>query len=365
MKILLLNNAAFTLVGKDYCVEPKTGGFAKELKELGNDVSFYGQKIEAKDTIHSYNLKENGIKLLGLKRRRNKVLNYILLYIRIIPEIIKSDFIYIYYPTSFKYVPFICNLFRKKYGLYIRGEQGLDDKISHWLYKHAYTIFTVSDYFTNSIKQIVGKDIVHTTRPIIPLNEKDIISGRKYNLKEEINILFLGRVAYDKGVGELLEAIRVLKHKGYSLKLTLVGSGEFMQDTISLVKEYQIKDVVSIEGAIFNAEKIKELYTSADLYVLPTYHEGFPRTLYEAMVFGTPIITTFVGGIPGLMKDGYNCKEIKPKSVQSIVEGLEFAFNNYDKMIEYAKNGFKTVIPIIDSKRMSHAEQLTKIIRTK
>ena len=365
MKILLLNNSAFTLVGKDYCIEPKTGGFAKELKELGNDVTLYGQKIKAVDTIHSFNLKENGLKVSGLKRKKNKLLNYMLLYFRIIPEIIKADFVYVFYPTAFKYVPLICCVFRKKFGLYIRGEQGLHDKMSLWIYKHSLVIFTVSDYFTNSIIQIIRKNIVHTIRPMIPLTEKDIIFDRKYKLKDKVNILYLGRITYDKGVGELIEAINILKRKGYNIKLNLVGSGEFMQDAINMIKDYNLEDVVSIKGAVFDEKKIKKLYTSADLYILPTYHEGFPRTLYEAMIFGTPIITTFVGGIPGLMKDGYNCREIKPKSVESIVEGLGFAINNYEEMIEYASIARNTVFGIVDSKRMTHAEQLSQVIKNK
>ena len=121
---------------------------------------------------------------------------------------------------------------------------------------------------------------------------------------------------------------------------------------------------MSFIGAVDDMDKLTDFYKTSDVYILPTYHEGFPRTLYEAMIFGTPIITTFVGGISGLMKDGYNCKRIEPKSVDSIVVGLEFAFNNYDKMIQYAGNGQKTVIKIIDSSRLTHAEHLNQIIKS-
>ncbi len=362
MKILLLYNNVFTRVDGDLFVEPKNGGFAKELKALGNDVTLYGQSVEAKDTIHTFNLFGNGLKVNSLKRKNSKILTYVFLYIRIIPEIIKSDFIYIYYPTSFKYVPFICKFFRKRYGLYVRGEQGLDDRISHWLYKNAHVIFTVSDYFTNSIKQITCKNIVHTIRPMISLSENDIIYNREYNLNDRVNILFLGRVTHDKGVGELLQAMKILMQKGFNFNLNLVGSGEFMQETLNLIKKYDINDVVSIKGAIFDTEMIKKLYVEADIYILPTYHEGFPRTLYEAMIFGTPIITTFVGGIPAIMKDGYNCKEIIPKSIDSIVDGLEFAIDNYDKMVKYAENATNTVAKIVDSNRMTHVEHLNDLI---
>jgi hypothetical protein len=64
------------------------------------------------------------------------------------------------------------------------------------------------------------------------------------------------------------------------------------------------------------------------------------------------------------MKDGFNCKEIKPKSIESIVEGLEFAMNNYSKMIEYSKNATKTVEKVVDSKRPTHAQHLHQIIQS-
>jgi glycosyltransferase involved in cell wall biosynthesis len=365
MKILLLDNSSLTPVGDDYCIEPKTGAFAQELYSLGNEVTMYGQKVTESNTIHSYKLFENGLKVTGLKRKRNKLWNYLLLYIRIIPEIIKADFVYIFYPTSYRYVAIMSWLMRTKYGIYIRGEQGIMSKLSHFIYNKAHAVFTVTNQFTSYVNNITSKEHAYTIRPMIPYTEKDVISDREYKVAEQFKILYLGRVTDDKGIMELMQAVKLLKEKNYNFELTVVGDGGFMPDIREFIQNHQIDDTVRLIGAIDDSTLVAHYYKSSDIYILPTYHEGFPRTLYEAMIFGTPIITTFVGGIPGLMKDGFNCKEIKPKSVQSIVERLEFAFNNYDKMIEYAKNGFKTVIPVIDSKRASHAEQLTKIIRAK
>lgn len=114
MKLLLLDNSSLTPINGDYCIDPKTGAFVKELQGLGNEVTIYGQKVEAKDTTHTYRLLENGLKVVGLKRKKNKLLNYILLYLRIIPEIVKTDFVYVFYPTAYKYVAVLCWLFNKK-----------------------------------------------------------------------------------------------------------------------------------------------------------------------------------------------------------------------------------------------------------
>lgn len=362
MKILLFDNAALTPYDGDFCCEPKTGNFAKELLENGLKVTMYGQMVNQKDNIHTYKLIKNGVKVVGLNRLRYKLLSYNLLYLRAIPEILKSDFVYLFYPNSFKYIALFCIIFKKRYGLYIRGEQDLNDKASQLIYKKAFTVFTVSDKFTQFVNNIAKREVANTIRPMIPFTEKDIIRNRNYNFNNKFNILFLGRIAFDKGIEELLNAVKILKDKNYQFDLTLVGNGEFLQSAKQITDKFNLNDIVFFVGSEFELEKVKNYYINSDIYILPTYHEGFPRTLYEAMIFGTPIITTFVGGISALMKDGYNCKEIKPKSIDSIVEGLEFAFHNYPKMIESSKNGFNTVEKIVDSKRLSHAESLFEII---
>jgi len=362
MKILLLDNSSLTPCGNGYCVEPKTGAFTVELQDKGNKITIYGQKESAVDTVHTFSLTENNINVSGLKRKRNKLLNYVLLYLRIIPEIFKANFVYIFYPTSFKYIPLLCWIFRKKFGLYVRGMNGIEDTISVWNYKKAFTIFTVSDFFTSMINNKINKNKAHTIKPMIPFSEKDVMFNREYNNSKKTSILFLGRLVHDKGIAELLKAAQILNHKAYDFELNLVGSGEFLQKAKQLIQEYSIDDIVFVRGAVFEPEEVKSYYINAHLYVLPTYHEGFPRTLYEAMIFGTPIITTFVGGIPTLMKDGFNCKEINPKSVESIVEGLEFAINNYHKMTEFAKNGTALVTKIVDGNRPTHAEHLNKLL---
>src|SRR5690606_19531454 len=109
----------------------------------------------------------------------------------------------------------------------------------------------------------------------------------------------------------------------------------------------------------------RNAYLRSDIYILPTYHEGFPRTLYEAMIFGTPIITTFVGGISALMQNEVNCFEIQPKSVESIEEKLNFVMINYSATKGIVENGILTVRKIVDFNRSSHAAHLNQILNGK
>ena len=160
-----------------------------------------------------------------------------------------------------------------------------------------------------------------------------------------------------------MQAACVLLEKGYKFKLHIVGNGDFFPQLSQMVVERCLGDHVSLDGPVYDNDKKADYYKNADLYVLPTYHEGFPRTLYEAMIFGAPVITTFVGGIPALMIDGKNCKRIEPRSVDSIVENLSYAMENYTEMGEMAKNASGLVARIVDRNRLTHAQHLNQILK--
>ncbi|MCS4301641.1 glycosyltransferase [Chryseobacterium sp. BIGb0232] len=361
-KVLIIPNAEITKVNEDYTVEKNTGEFAKELQNLGSEVTIYGQIMDEPNNIHVYKLNENGLKVRGLYRKSNKILNYILLYLRVIPEIAKSDFVYIFYPTAFKYIAFICNILGRKYGLYVRGADDMQGKIPSLIYKKAAVAFCVADYFTDNINAVVGKKIAYTMRPMITLTEKDIVENRLYMKKDVYKVLYLGRMTNDKGIIELLNAVSELRYLQHKLYVDLVGDGEYFEELKQLANDLDINDMVSFKGATFDAQEIRSYFVNSDIYILPSYHEGFPRTLYEAMIYGTPIITTFVGGIPSLMKDGRNCLEIESKSVESIVLSLKKIFDNYDQFSLFAKEATKTVSNLLETRKYSHAMDVNRYL---
>lgn len=363
MRIVIVDNSSIVCKSGRSYTNALNGIFIDEMIRLGNSLTYFQFGSSSTNNISSFELEEHGVKCIPLTRKKSKVWNYLRAYIKALRVIKSSDFVYLYYPNSFKYISILCLLLKKPYGLYIRGMNNLDDKVSHYIYRHAYTVFTVSDYFTNMVNQIAGKDIAHTIRPMIPYTDADVIHRREYVEKKDYNILFLGRIAADKGLAELMRAAKQLHDKGYNFRLKMVGNGEFSPQLSEMVENMLLKDFVSLEGPVYDNDKKADYYKKADLYILPTYHEGFPRTLYEAMIFGTPIVTTFVGGIPALMKDGENSRRIEPRSVDSIVDGLSYAMDNYSEMGKMAKNASAIVSQIVDRNRMTHAQHLNKIIQ--
>ena len=103
-------------------------------------------------------------------------------------------------------------------------------------------------------------------------------------------------------------------------------------------------------------------YASADLFILPTHHEGFPRVLYEAMIFGVPILTTFVGGIPMIMKNGINSYRIPPKDAVGLSAQIIAFLSDYKNRAVVAKNATQTIIDYLSDKKDKPAIQLLKAI---
>lgn len=361
MRVLIINNAAIGFQNGELNVFKTTGEFGSELKKIGNIVEFFQIYQKSESSINTFNLLNNGINVTVSKKYNSKFLTYIVAYFKGIVRISHNDFIYIYYPNSFKYLAIFVKLFGKKYGLNVRGEKGVESTISKLLYKYAECVFTVSPKFTQIVNSAGGK--AYTQKPSISFTSKDIIKNRVYISKECYSILYLGRIDREKGIFELLDAIKKLKQETtFKFFVNIVGNGADLNSLRTHAQAINISEHVNFLGSINDQEFIKKLYSAADIYILPTYHEGFPRTLYEAMIFGTPIITTFVGGITAIMKDGYNCFQIQPKSIDSIYNKLSEVMTTYPSVTSIAKMGTETVSEIISPARLTHAQHFNKII---
>ncbi len=121
---------------------------------------------------------------------------------------------------------------------------------------------------------------------------------------EELNLLYVGRFAFNKGIDVLLESIKTLNRDGYKskLKFYVVGKGPLYEKYTS---EYQFENVEYVGFA--SEERLKELYETCDLFVFPTLFEGMPTVVLEAMVHGMPVIVSDTGATAELVnsKNGY------------------------------------------------------------
>lgn len=364
MKMLIIDNGGFTKLdsGKFSC-HYQTGIFGVELKNYGNDVRYFQIYSQGNAYVNDCRVEEYGVKVSVVKRKQSKLLTYIVAYFKAVGCVIKTDFVYIFWPNSFKYLALVARLFGKKYGLYVRGQNDMSGKVSSNIFCHAFIIASVADNFTEYFKSM-GIERAFTIKPMVNLTVGDIVSDRNYVVKKAYTLLFLGRVEADKGIVEMMEAFNVLRNDyNYDLQLNIVGNGKCVEFIRQFVTNNKLSDCVNLLGVQSDKEILRKVYISSDIYVLPTYHEGFPRTLYEAMTFGTPIATTFVGGIPSLMKDKENCRQIEAKSVESIVAVLKEMMDTYSACRTMVSNGSELMRRILSPDRLSHAQSVDYILR--
>ncbi|WP_136475928.1 glycosyltransferase [Pseudomonas sp. DG56-2] len=118
-------------------------------------------------------------------------------------------------------------------------------------------------------------------------------------------LVCVGRLCEQKGQLFLLEAARVLAAQSLTFEIVLAGDGEMREQIEALIAEHGLQAQVRITGWISSAQ-VREEILAARALVLPSFAEGLPVVIMEAMALRRPVLTTFVAGIPELVRQGEN-----------------------------------------------------------
>ncbi len=133
-------------------------------------------------------------------------------------------------------------------------------------------------------------------------------------------VLFLGMFGERKGVYDLLKAFSQISALVPDMELFLGGNGE-VDEVAEAVKGYGLESKVNVLGWVSGDAK-KKLLETGDIFVLPSYNEGLPVSILEAMSWEIPVISTRVGGIPQLVRDGTDGILINPGDVEALSQAL-------------------------------------------
>lgn len=158
----------------------------------------------------------------------------------------------------------------------------------------------------------------------------------------KLHLLYMGEISNRKGAFDLLSAIN--KEKEYfdsRLKLRM-GGNEVDGNIKEYIRTNKLENIVSYEGWIAGEHKT-ECLNWADVYILPSYNEGLPIAILEAMSYSHPVISTPVGGIPEIIKNDHNGILVKPGSQQEIIKAIKYYIENKDKIKSHGLNGYGIV----------------------
>jgi glycosyltransferase involved in cell wall biosynthesis len=139
---------------------------------------------------------------------------------------------------------------------------------------------------------------------------------------EARRLVCVGRLCEQKGQLLLLEAVQRLVAQGTKLELVLAGDGEMRSEIEAFIARYKLQDVVRVTGWI-SSDQVREELLAARALVLPSFAEGLPVVIMEAMALRRPVISTFVAGIPELIRSGEHGWLIPAGDVESLAAAIE------------------------------------------
>lgn len=213
------------------------------------------------------------------------------------------------------------------------------ERILRWVFRGNEPIIVLGD----GEKDVLQRRFLCKNIHVLP-NSVDLAEASKFTRQmpgATLELGYLGRIAASKGMAELLEACKELKHQGVPFRLHLAGKEEKEGQYLPVFRK-MLDDNFIYEGVV-SGESKTDFLKKIDTFVLPSYFEGLPISLLEAMSFGSVPITTMVGSIPSIAEDGQNAVAIPPHSSQAIVEAVKCLLTNATKRKALSEKAQETV----------------------
>lgn len=175
------------------------------------------------------------------------------------------------------------------------------------------------------------------------------------------SVLCVCRLVPAKGLDVLIEAVAALSRRGTDARLVLVGSGPLDGTLRRKARHLGLERQVSFEGAVGQDDMARH-YADADAFCLPSFAEGLPIVLMEAMATGRPVVATRITGIPELVDDGVSGLLVAPGSLEQLVGALERLAASPKLREQMGLAGRQKVEEAFDARRC--AEQVAYVLRS-
>ena len=239
---------------------------------------------------------------------------------------------------------FLAVLFRKKVVLHIHPSyfyqfitafSGFKKKSFFWLLSQVDMFVVLTEDMQHKIVSLFPGKSVHVLRNPVDVGAMHCPEKvKRYNKR----FLFLGWFNHGKGVYDLVEAAAILVKEGLDFTIDFYGTKE-IDKLRSFVSEKNLDSFVKVHGWANEKQKLEALHISTAL-VLPSHTEGIPNVILEAMASYIPIISTLVGGLTEVLRDGENAIIVEPKNPHDLAEKMKFALDNRQFCHELASNAY-------------------------
>ena len=175
----------------------------------------------------------------------------------------------------------------------------------------------------------------------VEIPEIDFQDNHSLKKEDKLNIIFIGRLDKDKGLEEISHSLREIVSK-VDFHFFIAGSGPDQGWFLDKCKKL-IGDNFTYLGVLNQLEK-KSFYQRADVFLLPSYFEGLPNALLEAMAYGVAPIVTSVGSIPEVVFNGKNGFIVPLKDHKSISERIKILDNDRHLLNNLSESSYNTIL---------------------
>ncbi|SFQ09832.1 Glycosyltransferase involved in cell wall bisynthesis [Butyrivibrio proteoclasticus] len=225
------------------------------------------------------------------------------------------------------------------------------------VYKDFAKIIVLSDEWKETMSVIVPKDKLVVIENYCKPQDEDFVKDLFSKRFEKKQVLFLGEIGKRKGGYDFAGIIEETIKENRDISFVLCGSGT--ESDVNEIKEavYEVapKEKVLFPGWVRGGEKDNYLKESA-VFMLPSYDEGLPMSILDAMAYGLPIVSTNVGGIPQLVADGKSGYICTPGNVKEIANGIKKLLSEKERYIESSMESYR-----VARERYSFSAHLKKL----
>ncbi len=153
---------------------------------------------------------------------------------------------------------------------------------------------------------------------------------------------YLGRLVDGKGLEDLFKTVMILKSQNSNFHCLIFGTGPLETKLKKIAESLKISDIIEWHGFVpYN--QVPTALAQIDIFVYPSWHEGFGRSIMEALAMEKAVVATRVGGIPDLIKDGENGFLVEPHNPVALAEKIKELMQNKDLREKFGKAGRKWV----------------------
>ncbi|KKS44887.1 hypothetical protein A2567_01875 [Candidatus Azambacteria bacterium RIFOXYD1_FULL_42_11] len=224
--------------------------------------------------------------------------------------------------------------------------QNLKSRLLKWIgcfaMKHAARIRVISRAIFNQVREQgipESKIRLVSLRVDLYLFNPNLWKSDFYTFGDKMGITigYIGRLIDGKGLEDLFEAISKLK-----FQILIFGNGPLEAKLKKMAEDLNIADKVEWRG-FMPYSKVSEALAQIDIFVYPSWHEGFGRSIMEAMAMEKPVVATNVGGIPDLVKDGENGFLVEPHKPEELAKKIKILTEDKELREKFGKAGRKWV----------------------